>query len=121
MTHLNTDAGRLAPSAPDVKATSAISAISAIPRLLKLPALAALLALTACAQTTPRADAVFGDTVRVAVARQTMNPDASKNTDPVSGMDARAARDGLDRYHKSFKEPAPHPSVFTIGVGSGGG
>lgn len=77
----------------------------------------ALFALTACAQTTPRADAAFGDKVRIAIALQTINPDASKNTDPVNGLDGRAARDALDRYRKSFKEPAPHPSVFTIGIG----
>ncbi|HTD04524.1 hypothetical protein [Undibacterium sp.] len=114
MTNLNGDPGTSAPLAP----CSLSEPI--LPRLLKLPALGALLALTACAQITPHADAVFGDTVRIAIAQQTMDPDASKNADPVSGMDGRAARDAVDRYHKSFKEPTPHPSVFTIGIGSGG-
>ena len=109
MTNLNNIAGASA-DAPSLQVTPSL------PRLLLL---ATLLALTACAQTTPRADASFGDTVRIAIARQTMRPEAAQNTDPVSGMDGRAARDGLDRYHKSFKEPAPHPSVFTIGVGGG--
>lgn len=88
--------------------------------LLKPSAFAAICLLGACAQTTPRTDVTFGNAVRIAVAQQTLNPDASKNTDPVSGIDARAARDAVDRYHKSFKEPTPHPSVFTIGIGSGG-
>ncbi|MES2104109.1 MAG: pilus assembly protein [Pseudomonadota bacterium] len=99
--------------------TAAKPSLPVMPCLSRLTMLATLLALTACAQTTPRADATFGDTVRIATARQTMYPDAAQNIDPVSGMDGRAARDALDRYHKSFKEPTPHPSVFTIGVGGG--
>ncbi len=77
--------------------------------------------LSACAPTTPQWDASFGNSVRAAVAAQTLNPEASKNPDPVSGMDGRAARDAIGRYQKSFKEPPPQPSVFTIGVSGGGG
>ncbi len=119
MTNLNHDAGENAASAPAGSPAPELPQLSWLPRLPALLGLAALMMLTACAQTTPRADAAFGDTVRIATARQTMYPDASQNTDPVSGMDGRAARSGLERYHKSFKEPTPHPSVFTIGVGGG--
>ncbi len=119
MTNLNHDAGDYASSIPAGSPAPGLPHLPRLPRLQTLAGLAALLMLTACAQTTPRADASFGDTVRIATARQTMYPDASQNTDPVSGMDGRAARSGLDRYQKSFKEPTPHPSVFTIGVGGG--
>lgn len=76
--------------------------------------------LSACAPTTPQWDATFGDSVRAAVAQQILNPQASQNPDPVSGMDGPAAREAMSRYQKSFKDPQPQPNVFTIGVGNGG-
>ena len=86
---------------------------------LKLLAVSTACLLSACAQTTPQWDANFGNSVRAAFAQQIINPDASQNPDPVSGMDGRAAHDAMGRYQKSFKEPAPQPNVFTIGVGGG--
>lgn len=112
-THLRTD---LRSAGIDNKPFANARRLYALP--LQASLLASLLALSACS-STPRADAVFGDQVRIAVAQQTMHPDAAMNKDPVVGIDGRAARESLDRYHKSFKEPAPHPSVFTIGVGGG--
>jgi hypothetical protein len=85
--------------------------------VLKSIALAAICLLSACAPTTPHFDANFGNTVRTAIAQQTLNPEASANATPVSGMDGRAAREAVDRYQKSFTQPEPQPSVFTIGVG----
>lgn len=86
---------------------------------LKLLAASAACLLSACAPTTPQWDANFGNTVRTAFAQQIINQDASQNPDPVSGMDGRAARETMDRYQKSFREPAPQPNIFTIGVGGG--
>lgn len=86
---------------------------------LKLLAGCAACLLSACAPTTPHWDANFGNSVRAAVAQQILNPEASQNPDQVSGMDGRAARETIDRYQKSFKEPAPQQNVFTIGVGGG--
>lgn len=86
---------------------------------LKLFAASAACLLSACAQTTPQWDANFGNSVRAAFAQQIINPDASQNPDPVSGMDGRAARETMDRYQKSFSEPKPQPNIFTIGVGGG--
>ena len=82
---------------------------------LKLLAGAAVCLLSACVPTTPQWDANFGNSVRTAVAQQILNPEASQNPDPVSGMDGRAAREAIVRYQKSFKEPPPQPNVFTIG------
>lgn len=78
--------------------------------------LAAACLLSACAPTTPRFDASFGKAVRAAVAQQTLNPAASGNANPVSGIDGKAAREAVDRYQKSFAQPEPQPSIFTIGV-----
>lgn len=74
--------------------------------------------LSACVSTTPQWDQKFGETVNMAIAQQTLNPDASRNTNPVSGIDGRAAREAVDRYQKSFGKPEPQPNVFTIGVSS---
>ena len=91
-----------------------------------LAAAAAILALQACATTcptfdaciatSPRLDARFGDSVNVAKAQQTLNPDASRNRNVVAGMDGKAAQETVVRYRESFKSPPPPANVFTIGV-----
>lgn len=94
-----------------------------------LPLLAALSAaalLTACGSTptqtrTPHLDTQFGNAVEMARAQQTLNPDASQNRDPVQGIDARAAREAVERYEASFQKPLPQPNIFGIGVGGSGG
>lgn len=75
--------------------------------------------LAGCAPTTPRLDARFGNAVNQAKAQQTINPDASRNADPVAGIDGQAANDTMDRYHKSYKAPTP-ASSGAIGVVTGG-
>ena len=91
-----------------------------------LTAAAAVLVLQACATTcatfdeclgkSPRLDARFGDSVNVAKAQQTLNPDASKNRNVVAGMDGKSAQETMVRYRESFKNPPPPANVFTIGV-----
>lgn len=64
------------------------------------------LALAGCAETrTPHYDQHFGEAVREAVAQQTINPDASSNTDPVAGLDGKAANETINNYDKSFASP----------------
>lgn len=85
---------------------------------------AVLLTVTACAQSpahTPRLDAKFGEAVRQARARQTIDPEASKNTDPVSGIDGVAAQNSIEEYQKSFQEPPQTFNVLGIGGGAGAG
>lgn len=63
-------------------------------------------ALAGCNHTpTPHYDQHFGEAVRSAVAQQTINPDASSNTDPVAGLDGKAAGATMDNYDKSFRQP----------------
>jgi hypothetical protein len=71
--------------------------------------------------TTPRLDCDFGDSVNMAVARQTLDKDAAvKNAKKdVAGLDGVAAREALVRYQKSFQTPEPTPNVFSIGVSGG--
>ena len=90
---------------------------------LLLPAvLPAVLAGCAASQSvTPNYDMRFGDAVREARMRMTMNPNAGRNPDPVAGMDGRAAQEAFGRYQDSFKAPPPVVNVINIGgaVGSG--
>ena len=67
-----------------------------------------------CAETTPHLDSIFGDAVNAAKAQQTINPDASRNPDPVAGLDGTPATDSIDRYRNTFKEPI---RTFTITTG----
>lgn len=81
--------------------------------------IAALLA--GCAARTPVLDRHFGEAVNTAKAQQTVNPDASRDPDPVAGLDGPAADATIDRYHKSYETPPQPVNVFTIGIGGGSG
>jgi predicted component of type VI protein secretion system len=84
-------------------------------------ACALLLGLMAGCSTTPNYDARFGDAVREARLRMTINPDAGNNPDPVAGMDGRAAREAVIFYQGTFKAPPPVVNVINIGGSVGGG
>ena len=84
-----------------------------------------LLLLVACSTTTPNYDKKFGDAVREAKLKMTLNPDAGKTPDQVAGMDGKAARESIILYQKSFTKPPPAVNVINIGgglaSGTGGG
>jgi hypothetical protein len=84
-----------------------------------LTGVVALLVAGGCATATPYLDEQFGRAVDAAKAQQTLNPDASRNTDAVAGIDGTAAGSAVGEYHKSFK--APPPTFPVINIGSGGG
>lgn len=73
--------------------------------------------LTGCVATSPNWDASFGEAARTVAAQQVLNPDASRNTSTVSGIDGKAAQATMSEYAKSFTQPEPQPNVLTIGVG----
>ncbi|GAA0830772.1 hypothetical protein [Cupriavidus pauculus] len=76
--------------------------------------------LASCMNTSPIWDANFGESVRTVRMMQTLNPDATyTNTDPVTGVDGRAATFAMDRYGQSFRNPPTDNNTFVIGVGSG--
>jgi hypothetical protein len=74
-----------------------------------------------CANRTPVLDERFGDAVRAARATQTINPDASRNADPVVGLDGLAAHESIERYKDATKAPPPVTNVINIGGSIGGG
>ena len=86
-----------------------------ISRSLSLLALAAT--LTACAETTPRWDSTFGNSVRSTFAAQVINPAAVRNTNQVTGIDGRAALTTQQKYEsgEGAKEAAAAPTPLLIG------
>jgi hypothetical protein len=87
-------------------------------------AIALLLGMMAgCATVTPNYDTTFGDAVREAKLKMTINPDAGKNPDEVAGMDGIATRNAIILYQDTFRAPPPVVNVINIGGGvtSGGG
>ena len=77
------------------------------------------LLLGGCAtSTSPNYDMRFGDAVREARMRQTLNP--APSTDPMAGMGGPAAYEAIGRYQDSFKAPPPVVNVINIGGAVGG-
>ena len=59
----------------------------------------------------------YGNSYKLAKFNQTLNPEAEKNLEPVTGFDGRAAREVIERYRKEFEKPAP-PPTYILPVGS---
>ncbi len=70
----------------------------------KLP-IALLLCLLAACSTTPDYNSKFGDAVREAKLKMTINPDAGKNPDLAMGLDGKAARNAMVRYTGKTQQP----------------
>jgi len=84
-------------------------------------AIAGVLTLCGCAATTtPETDARLGESMTMLRAQQTLNPDASLNTNPVAGLDGKAAKGALDNYRDSFRKPPVEGATF-LGIGGVGG
>jgi hypothetical protein len=75
---------------------------------------------TGCAPFSPRWDARFGEAVEIAKAQQTMNPEASLNTEPVQGVDGQAGDAMFDSYRNSFRTPQLLPRGIPSSLSSGG-
>ncbi|RFU44619.1 hypothetical protein [Paraburkholderia sp. DHOC27] len=75
--------------------------------------------LGACLSSSPTWDKTFGSAVTQITVMQTLNPNASDNDNPVSGVDGPAAQSAQANYDKSFKTPTPPANMFTIGVSAG--
>ena len=76
--------------------------------------------LAGCTSATPNYDAKFGDAVREAKLKMTINPDAGKKPDQVTGMDGKSAREAIIHYQGAAKTPPPAVNVINIGGGISG-
>ena len=75
--------------------------------------------LGGCSTVTPNYDARFGNAVREAKLKMTINPDAGMNPDQALGMDGKAAKETIGLYQNTYKAPPPAVNVINIGGGIG--
>jgi len=80
--------------------------------------LAMVLMLLGCAGPS-RLEMDFGTSSKLMKVNQTWNPDAEKNTEPVTGLDGKAAQASIEKYRTDFEKPAP-PAPYTLSIGISG-
>ncbi len=90
---------------------------------MKTLALSTVLVLLAgcAASPTPNYDAKFGNALRDAKLKMTINPNAGFNPDMAMGLDGKSARESIILYQGTYKAPPPAVNVINIGGGIGGG
>lgn len=76
--------------------------------------------MAACTPLTPNLDSGFGYAVNQAKAEQTLNPDASSNVEPVTGVTGTEGNLAIDAYHKSLEKTEPTTTIINIGGGLSG-
>jgi hypothetical protein len=66
--------------------------------------IAVLTIFSGCRATMPEMERNFGKSFEAAKQNQIINPEASKNTSPVIGLDGKSAETAVRKYEKSFGE-----------------
>ena len=79
-----------------------------------IPAMVML--FTGCASQQSRVEKDYGNSYRLAISNQTLNPEAQKNLEPVYGFNGQAAKAAIERYQKGFEKAQPAPTYTTIGT-----
>jgi len=65
-------------------------------------------------------EAAFGKAYYAGIENQAINPDASKNLSPVTGIDGESAEKITEMYKKAFQTEQPAPTyIFNVGQGAG--
>jgi hypothetical protein len=75
-----------------------------------------VLLVVGCATGPTRLENAYGTSYHFARVSQTLSPQAATYLAPVEGLDGKAAKHLLDRYHTTFEKPPP-PPAFVIPVG----
>jgi len=75
-----------------------------------------MVTLTGCVSRGAYIESTLGESLAQTKASQTLNPEASLNTDPVTGLDGQSATNAVNSYEQGFKSQAS-PSM---GGGAGG-
>ena len=71
-----------------------------------------------CANIPTRLEMDYGTSFKLSKFNQTLNPEAEKNLEPVTGFDGGAAQKTIEKYEKGFEKPTP-PPAFTLSIGTG--
>jgi PBP1b-binding outer membrane lipoprotein LpoB len=78
-------------------------------------AIVATLGQGCATEPAPMLENSLSEAVRTARVQQTIDLNASKNTDPVSGIDGVSAKITIDQYHRSFEAPPPTFTILNVG------
>ena len=73
-------------------------------------------ALVSCTTPPSRVEMDYRTSARLAVVNQTLNPEAGKNLEPVTGMDGKAAEGIMEVYRGGFEKPTP-PTTYSFTIG----
>ncbi len=84
-----------------------------------LIALSIIVLISACAGPS-RLEENYGTSVKLSTSNQILSPDAERNLEPVTGMDGMAGQISIERYRKSFEQPAKS-SQYIFNMGGAGG
>jgi hypothetical protein len=94
------------------------------PKTKPIPTVVSIMAVALCVSGCAfsyQPEAGFGDSVRGAISKQTVNQSQAL-TDGVSpGLEGTAANASIQNYNRSFDQPVSLDSVLSIGIGSAGG
>ena len=87
-------------------------------RIFLLIGLAGIFLISVSCVGPSRLEMDYGTSYKLAKFNQTLNPDAEKNLEPVTGFDGGAAQAAIGRYRKGFEEKTSAPTyVFSISTG----
>jgi hypothetical protein len=81
---------------------------------------AAALCVSGCAFSY-QPEAGFGDSVRGAISKQTVNQSQALTDGVGPGLEGPAASATIQNYNRSFERPVSLDNVLSIGIGSSGG
>lgn len=65
--------------------------------------------LGGCTVFESRLEKDYGNSHRLAIVNQTLNPEAEKNLEPVYGIDGNIANITVERFQKGFEERSRDP------------
>ena len=68
-----------------------------------------------CATGPGRVEMDYSTSYKLAKFGQTLNPDADRNLNPVTGLDGSAAQKAYEQHIKSFEKPDKQP-VLQLGI-----
>jgi hypothetical protein len=66
-----------------------------------------------------RLETDYGTSFKLLKLNQILNPDAEKNSEPVAGLDGKAAQANIEKFRKDFEKPAP-PTPYSLSIGISG-
>ena len=62
-----------------------------------------------CTAFESRLEKDYGNSHRLAIVNQTLNPEAEKNLEPVYGIDGKTANIIVESFQKGFEDRSPEP------------